>query len=353
VETNSRAFAHTSVNRADEFMTPAREVLIRGDGVAALCCARLLKNAGFRVAMERTARPRVPAIMLSDAAVALISDVFGVQPAFAACNRISRRVVAWGRDTSPVELPHSAIVVSETVLLESLANGFEPDVTASPEFVIHASKPLPPATEEHRFGTRSVVAAEVVLKKCGDVSGCRIESLNEGWLFLIPNGPDSAWVLGTGAKIESLLATSRVIAPRIELRRVRSGEFPSAPRIVAPLCGENWLACGTAAIGFDPICGDGTAQAVREAVLSSAVLRAIAEGGDAASLFAHYETRMTAGMLRHLMLSSEFYRGGGVGPWWQNELAAMQEGHRWCQAKLAAAGEPRYQLRGFVLERRR
>ena len=31
--------------------------------------------------------------------------------------------------------------------------------------------------------------------------------------------------------------------------------------------GSGWLACGTAAMGFDPICGDGTGYAVREGIL--------------------------------------------------------------------------------------
>lgn len=41
------------------------------------------------------------------------------------------------------------------------------------------------------------------------------------------------------------------------------------------------------------------AQAVREAILSADVIRAIADGGDASSLFAHYEARLTSAMLRH------------------------------------------------------
>ena len=55
---------------------------MRGNGVAAFCCARLLRNAGFRVAMERPDRPRVPAIMLSDAALIQMRDVFGLPDLF-------------------------------------------------------------------------------------------------------------------------------------------------------------------------------------------------------------------------------------------------------------------------------
>jgi hypothetical protein len=196
------------------------QVLIRGDGVAAFCCARLLRNAGFRVAVERPERP-------------------------------------WGKDAEAIPVPHSATVVTEAILLDDLATGFEPDPPASPDFIIHASKPLPASTEEHRFGSRTAVATEVNLKDKADVSSCWIESLADGWLFLIPNASGSTWLLGIGAPLEPLLASSRVIAPRIELLDVRFGEFPACPRMDAPICGEGWIACGTAAMGFDPMCGDG------------------------------------------------------------------------------------------------
>ena len=333
-------------------MSPDRSVLIRGDGVAAYCCAHLLANAGFRVSMERPDRPRVPAIMLSDAALALIRDVFGQPSLFAALPRIARRVVKWGEAAGPVSLPHSAVVVSETFLLESLAPVFETDAGSAPAFTVYTSRPLPAAATEHRFGSRHAAAAQVALRDPADLSGCWIESLENGWLFLIPNAAQSTWLLAVGGPLESLLESSRVIAPRVNLLGGRSGEFATCPRILSPLCGDGWLACGTVAMAFDPICGDGTAQAVREAILAAAVVRGIAAGGDAAGLFSHYEMRLTAAMLRHLTLCADFYRTGGKSSWWQAELQSLEAGYRWCAEKVAGAGEPRYQLRDFVLERR-
>jgi 2-polyprenyl-6-methoxyphenol hydroxylase-like FAD-dependent oxidoreductase len=327
-----------------------RNVLIRGDGVAACCCAHLLKNAGLRVMVERPDRPRVPAIMLSDPALALIRDVFGQPSLFSRLPRIERRVVAWGADAEPVSLTHSAAVVSETLLLESLGRGFTADPGVYPDFTIRTSRPLPSVAAEKRFGSRRAAAAQVALRDETDRSTCWIESLEEGWLFLIPNASESTWLLAVGAALESLLARSRVIARRVNLLGGRSGEFVTCPRIVTPLCGDGWLACGTVAMAFDPICGDGTAQAIREAILAAAVVRGIAEGGDAPSLFSHYETRLTAAMGRHLALCAEFYRSGGTGPWWQAELESLAAGYRWCASKLAGAGEPRYRLRDFVLE---
>ena len=87
------------------------------------------------------------------------------------------------------------------------------------------------------------------------------------------------WLLAVGAPAEALLAKSRVIAHEIAEMGASSGEFPAYARIASPLCAPGWLACGTAAMAFDPICGDGTAHAIREAILASAVIRALANGG--------------------------------------------------------------------------
>ena len=106
----------------------------------------------------------------------------------------------------------------------------------------------------------------------------------------------------------------------------------------------------TAAMAFDPICGDGTAHAIREAILASAVIRALTDGGSTDHLLSHYEARLTAGFQRHLMLCRQFYLRGGTGALWRSELDAIDRGIQWADATLAKHVSFRYQLRGFELE---
>lgn len=322
-------------------------VTIRGDGVAAYCCAYLLGKAGIQGVLERVDRPRLPAIMLSDHALALIRDVFENQDLFRDAPRVEKRIVAWGPDSKPLVLEHSAVVVSEDLLLASL-NPEAGSAGAELDWTIHASRPLPGVVEEYRFGSRFASAVHVTLRD-SEPDTCRIESLENGWLFLIPDAPSSAWLLAVGGKPEVLLAASRMIANEIANVSETTGEFPAIPRIVSPLCGPGWLACGTAAMAFDPLCGDGTAHAIREAILASAVIRAIAKEGVNDDLLAHYEMRLTAGFRRHLALCLDFYLRGSSGPWWQHELKSIQEGIAWCDARLTAHRKFRYQLRGFEL----
>ena len=333
------------------------KIVIRGDSAAAWCCAHLLTNAGFKPVLHRRGRPRLPAIMLSEAALALMRDVFERPDLFHTAPRITRRVVQWGRNAEPVAFDHAAVVVSERELLGELER--ETELLAEPaphesDFTIIASRPLPADTVEHCFGSRIASAVAVRLKDARDSASCWIESLEDGWLFLIPNALESGWLLSVGCPLEAIGERSSLIAGRIALMSGASGQFPASPRIVSPLCGPGprglgWLACGTAGMAFDPICGDGTAHAVREAILAAAVVGAISTGGDAKELLCHYEARLTAGFQRHLAASLEFYRAGNGGPWWEKELEFLQRGLEWCAGKLNGYGEFRYRLNGFEL----
>ena len=51
----------------------------------------------------------------------------------------------------------------------------------------------------------------------------------------------------------------------------------------------------------------------------------------------------------HLALCREFYTSGASGPWWRGELDAIELGVAWCDRRLNAHGEFRYQLRDFEL----
>ena len=319
-------------------------VSIRGTGVAAFCSAFLLDRAGVAVTLEEFDRPRVPAIMIGEASQRLIGDVFEQANVFEGLHRITKRVVAWGPGVEPKSLPHSAVVISEPQLAERLRPSLSGADASDPSWTIFASRPLPPVAVERRFGSRLARAALVQLKKKSDPSSCWIESLENGWLFLIPNSVCEGYLLSVG---DVSLDQSRLIAPEIDSAGADAAGFPAYPRIIDPLCSGGWLACGTAAMAFDPICGDGTGNAVREAILAAAVIRA---DGPIDDRLDHYRMRLLAGFLRHLDQCRQFYSTGHSTDWWRAELEEIRKGIEWCQAQLGAYREFRYQLRGFELE---
>ena len=328
-------------------------VFIRGEGVAACCCAHLLKQADLHLRLESVDRPKQPAIMLGQTAQKLLRDVFVRPDLFDGFPRIRKRVVLWGANAELLEVPHVGVVASERVLLERIRPAPEDaDLPAIAPFdwTILASRPLPPGSLGHEFGSRIAAAARVGMKAASEREVCWIESLDRGWLFLLPDGADGGWLLSVGDPADSLLGGSRLIAKQIEDLGEPGAKFPSHPRITDPLCGMGWLACGAAALGFDPLCGDGAGHAVREAILASAVIRAATDGADTQALVVHYRARLLAGFMKHLQTCGEFYARGRRGDWWDGEIESLRQGLAWCRGQLDGASGGRFRLNGFALE---
>jgi hypothetical protein len=332
-------------------------VLVRGDGVAAACCVRSLSAHDVPVSVVRTGRPKLSAVLLGEATQSLLTDLFMDKKLFAGLPQIRKRVVAWGPGSQPTVLPHSALVISEHDLLERLwarvqkpieeNHDTEKQDTAAWEII--SSRMEDPGRDERRFGSRSAFVSNVQLKTAADRESCWAESLDAGWLFLFPVHGASACLISVGGPAPSLIAESRLIAAQVEAPITSAAEFPAYPRILSELCGSGWLACGTAAVAFDPLCGEGVANAVREAILASAVIRAAVQGSEVESLLAHYNSRLMSGFLRHLQMCHHYYSTGGTGPFWSSELQLLQLGIEWLSERLHPHPSPRYRLVGFEL----
>ena len=329
-----------------------RNVVIRGDGVAARCCLRLLDPSRFLIRWEHAGRPKLPALMLGDTAQKILRDVFGGQDLFSGLPRIRKRVVAWGRTAPVASVPHSAVVISEPDLLDRLQCASPRDAEddgPAPDWTVLTARPLPAGSVERQFGSRMAVAFGVTLAPAAEEETCWVESVSGGWRFLVPGGSKKGWLLSVGDG-DDPLRDSELVAAQIGEMGSEVGRFPCHPRIAEPVAQTGWLACGSGAVGFDPLCGDGSGYAAREAILASAVLRAIADGASAEAAIGHYRTRLIAGFQRHLQVCREFYRNGGESPWWRAEAKSLEPGIEWCQSQLDAGGRFQFRLDGFRLE---
>jgi hypothetical protein len=337
-------------------------VLVRGDGVAAACCVRSLSAYDLPVSVVRAGRPKLSAVLLGEATQSLLTDLFMDKKLFAGLPQIRKRIVAWGPGSQPIVLAHSAIVVSEHDLLERLWARVQKPIETNQETENHdtenhdtaaweiiSSRMENPRRDERRFGSRSAFVSNVQLKTAADRESCWAESLDAGWLFLFPVQGASACLISVGGPAPSLIVESRLIAAQVEAPITSAAEFPAYPRILSELCGSGWLACGTAAVAFDPLCGEGVANAVREAILASAVIRAAVQGSDVESLLAHYDSRLMSGFLRHLQMCHHYYSTGGTGPFWSAELQLLHLGIEWLSERLHPQPSPRYRLVGFEL----
>lgn len=334
-------------------------VRLRGGGVAAATAAHLLAEDGFEVAGGGAPAGGAPVVMLSEAALGLLRNVFARPRLFTGRTPIERRVVAWGGG-EVAAVSHVACVVDGPGLIRELASsatqqqspssprlrGDDATVDESVLFTLDAA--MPNGTVR-RFGSRPASASIVELAAASDQRACHVEATAAGWLFLIPTGAGRAWLLSVGGDADAQLGTSRLVAAQVAALGPVAARFETAPRILETPAGDDWMALGTSAIAFDPICGDGTAQAVREAILAAAVIAGIRDGGDAVALIGHYRAMLLASMRRHLQISLSFYRSGGTSPWWREQAEALAQGHAWCTARLGALPEPQFLLKGTRL----
>lgn len=327
---------------------------LEGGGLGLACAAHLLRRAGIAV-YGSSAPPSAmaPALLLSDKALGLIADVFGASTMLAGLPRITRRVVLWGKGEATI-LPHDAVAATQADLHAAIPLACDSiDPPEAPNFTLYAGSPPSEAGPLLHFGHRPASACRVSLADKADHAAVFIEAVSAGWLFLIPSGDGQGWLLGVGGAVEDLLGESRLIATQVQNLGSATAHFETAPRMLPRLADEGWLALGSSALTFDPICGDGSAQSLRGAILAAAVVEAaLAPHADKPALFAHYQAMLIAAMRRHLQISAQFYASGGDGPWWRAQLAATAQGYDWCTRQLAACPEPGFTLRGFALHAR-
>lgn len=343
-------------------------VEVRGDGLAACACAALLRRKGFPVFVDRDTvnrdrRAALPAILVNQATQSLLSDIFADRDLFEGLRRINRRIVAWGHG-APVVIPHSAVVLSEQALLDALWNRVDAGASTggdAPAWIVAGSRGHRISTEEKTFGSREAIATPVELTPAAERDAFWIESVPSGWLFLLPVGlypaeESRAMLIAVGNEPQRLLEESCVIRKAIvgEL----GGEEGSArrvvcsPRIGGTLAGPGWLACGTAAMSFDPISGEGAGHAAREAILAAAAIGGVTRGLPAERLVSHYTARLMAGFERHLEICLKFYEQARSGAWWDREIELLREGIAWCRANMDAQALREFQLVDFDFEPR-
>jgi flavin-dependent dehydrogenase len=342
-----------------------RRIGVEGNGIAALCCLQLLKSKGYTPTSAGAKSPRLPAILISSSTQKLLADIFGPPDLFEGLPAIRERVVSWGA-SAPMKFPHSGVVASEQELLkrvrERLGEGCfreEAAEIASAWTIVTASGPsggsasrAPAEPTQMHFGSRKATVREVELAGSAPTDTCWIESVKDGWLFLLPIGSGKGSLISVDRVNRELLAKSRLVSEWVRSADdTRVAEFAAYPRIRASLGGPSWLACGSAAMAFDPLCGEGTGNAAREAILACAAVGAMEAGESIQNVLAEYEMRLRLGFLRHLENCREFYAQASRSEFWQNELRTIDDGIAWTKARLEGEPGPRYRLVGFALER--
>jgi flavin-dependent dehydrogenase len=275
-------------------------------------------------------------------------------------------VVVWGSG-DPVVLAHSAVVIPEQILLERLRarlgtglGATERGESTPEDWAIFTGAGAwsegkesiaGQKSEPMRFGSRMAAVRNVELSGDARADACWVEAVEDGWLFLLPTEHGKGSLISVGGDVGRLLANSRLGEQVRSIEGEAVAEFAAYPRIMSRLCGDRWLACGSAAIAFDPLCGEGVGNAAREAILACAAVKAILGGESREDVLAEYQMRLLLGFLRHLENCREFYTRVAASEFWQGELRAIEQGIAWTKGGFTGGDGPRFRLVGFELER--
>lgn len=312
---------------------------------------------------KRNARPKIAAILLGEQTQHLLRELFpdrsGEAGLFDGFAPVERRIVLWGDAPAPLDLPHRGVVAPEDELLRRLwlrvpaLDNLDPQqpepacwrIQSSPDYKPEGLGPGDSDMDaQYHFGSREARVAQVELKDGSEASACWVESLAAGWLFLLACGEGLASLIAVGDSVERLLAGSRLIAPRVLRTLCQSAPVPAYPRMRRILANDQTIFCGTAAMSFDPLCGEGAGNAVRGAFLAAALVRAARAGAGRDELANHYRARLTQGFLRHLQLCLQFYSTGGFGAMWRSESDALRRGIELLSRDLKDLPPPRFAL---------
>src|ERR1700761_8043284 len=88
---------------------PKHVIVLDGDGMASVCTARLLADAGLPWVRQGSVRPKLAAILMGEQTQHLLREIFPKKndsepDLFEGFATISRRIVLWGDSAAPLNL---------------------------------------------------------------------------------------------------------------------------------------------------------------------------------------------------------------------------------------------------------
>ncbi|MFF2788865.1 hypothetical protein ACFVT6_19190 [Streptomyces sp. NPDC058049] len=323
------------------------DVEIAGSGLAEVTCAWLLAARGHRVRLRpRPDGGRRP-LLLGESTLALLHCLWGIAgPAELGLvtHELTHRRACWGAGPAAPRIGAPAVVLDGAQLAARLLDRLaahhpeavagEPGGGGVPQWTVTAASH---PDDRWTAGRRRLLAGEAALAPGQDDTTARLACTELAWLHLTPLGDGSAllqaMIPGPAAHPENLLGrllAESALAPRLLRAPAAAVSLPAAPRLhrtpaTAPTPHTpGRLLVGAGAIRYDPLSGTGTAQALRTAVLATAVIHAAATGTSPQALCAHYAGRLRTAFRAHLATCARLYPQAFPSPAWHHEIDACR-----------------------------
>ncbi len=291
-------------------------------------------------------------VRVSSSSAALLRDLFGVEVFRIAVHRLRQHTIHWGRST-PISLQAEAAVVDPVVLETALFSSAQIAEAGEGSIEIQTE-----AEEGNlvRFGQRSRATAVVTLNPSEPDDQSCMESVYDGWLYLLPSGQGRGVLHavtpritdGAGA-VRELLNQSQTIRRRVAAIEAGAHTRDVSPSACTKLVDENSVRCGGAAAILDPVCGDGLGNAARTALLAVAVVNGIRDGISVREAETYYRERLRQFLREHLTCALRTYREAKLSEQWRPELEELARGAKKLAKPLPV--QPQLGLQGRTLVR--
>lgn len=280
--------------------------------------------------------------MLSAPTAALLAALWDDPKLLAGGHQIDERAVSWGAAQSVDVLSAHGIVLDVDDLVQRLASRLSlPPIAAQSAsdaawVVDTRSDSTGPSSADQpmrAFGGRHAWISKIELRTDAREDLCVMESVANGWAFLLPAGGGIASLQYVSIpsrepplRPAELGASTRSIRNAIGNTGAWSEPIPCMPRARVPPMSAGWLAVGEGALAFDPISGDGVGHVLRGVVLAATTLQEITSGKDMAECLDQYANTLRRAMAQHLRTCLGLYRDAPLAAPWQDEILAMAAG---------------------------
>jgi len=339
-------------------MTKRRKAIVLGNGIVGLTCARILLLGGWHVTIVKSSKSTMRTIALQEQTKRILDEIWACDVARICNSRIlTGRKIRWagGETVSTNEI--SGLCIEVTNMAQALQNRL-----ATSEMV-EFCETIPSCRESNfsvfdalgsggekgsliSFGERVMHVWQRIEVEQNVGSQLQIFSGEGYWLIGLPNPEEDGST--RSMSLQLALPSSDVNQHEILKRVMNEPGLTSLQRgLSAPMieaCFET-SSCmisiapsirfetgldlpfllGSRGMKYDPICGDGTGQGIKSAILAIAASNSESRFGvDVVRM--HMRNRMAGTFCAHLRNCISYYQTIASSFAWQNDIEKMQHG---------------------------
>ena len=339
-------------------MTKRKKAIVLGNGIVGLTCARVLLLGGWYVTIVKSPKSIMRTIALQEQTKRILDEIWACDVASICNSRIlNGRRIRWAEGATESTNEISGLCIEVTIMAQALQNRlatsemveFCETIPSCREPNISVFDALEGGREKGSFvsfGERVMHVWQRIEIEQNVGSQLVIFSGKGYWLIALPNPEEDG---STRSMSVQLALPSSEINPHEILTRVinepgltslqrrlfepiielcfekRSDMVSIAPSIHSETTLGLPFLLGSRAMKYDPICGDGTGQGIKSAILAIAASNSETKLGSN-TVRTHMRNRMTGTFCAHLRNCISYYQTIESSIAWQSDIEKMQHG---------------------------